>query len=167
MYPESLPKRGWKLVPNSVLQCYFIHIPDYWGQTCSKHSLIACNQWDQYVQELMMQDGYLKYYRSCWSAKNTLNVIKKTSVFSTVLCHLCFNNAYLHSQAGFLKTKQQLSSWIVASGYREHVMTLILHMMKSHPKCQIDIGCVCSQTFSHISNLIEDKGEYCLLLYIL
>lgn len=79
----------------------------------------------------------------------------------TVLCHLCFINAFFHTQAAFLKTKQQLSRWIVASGHREHVMILIFQM-KSRPKCQTDVDSVCSQTFSHILGLI--RGQQRVLL---
>lgn len=132
MYPQSLPKRGGKLIPNSVLQRYLIHIPAYWSKTCSEHSLIALSQWDQYAMESMMQDGYLKYYRQCWSAKSTLNVIKGTSNLLFYVIYALLMPLF-HSQAAFLKTKQQLSSWIVASGHREHVMILIFQM-KSHPK---------------------------------
>lgn len=161
MYPQSLPKRGGKLIPNSVLQCYLIHIPAYWGKTCSEHSLIALSQWGQYALESMMQDGYLKNYRPCWSAKSPLNVIKPTSNLLFYVIYVLLMPLF-HSQAAILKTKQQLSSWIVASGHREHVMISIFQM-KSRPKCQIDEDSVCSQTFFFISpGLLETNREYCL-----
>lgn len=157
MYPQSLLKRRGKLIPNSVLQCYLIHILSHWGETCSEHSLMGLRQWDVYMLESMIRDGYLKNYRPC----SEHSKCHKMNLKRTVLCQFCFINAFFYSQAAFLKTKQQLSSWIVASGHREHVMILIFQK-KSHPKCQLDIDSYCSQTFSLILRLI--RGQQRVLL---
>lgn len=134
MCPQSLPKRRGKLIPNSALQCYLIHIPACWGKTCSECSLIALERWEQYAPGSMMQGSYLKSYRPCWSAKSARSVIKLTSrllfhvIYALLMPISFFFLSFFSSQAAFLKTKQQLSSWIVAPGHREHVMTLIFQM---------------------------------------
>lgn len=103
---------------------------------------------------------FFKNYRPYWSAKSPLNAIKRTS---NLLFYVIYSllMPFFHSQAAILKTKQQLSSWIVASGHREHVMISIFQM-KPRPQCQIDEDSVCSQTFSHILGLI--RGQQRVLL---
>lgn len=112
-------------------------------------------RWNQWCKMF-----FFKNYRPYWSAKSPLNVIKWTP---NVLFYVTYSllMPFFHSQAAILKTKQQLSSWIVASGHSEHVMISIFQM-KLRPKCQIDEDSVCSQTFSHILGLI--RGQQRVLL---
>lgn len=137
-------------MPNAVLQRYLIHIPACWGKTPSEHSLIALSQWDQYAPDSMMHDGYLNYYRP---KKRTSNCSLSVMLY---WFHFFFINLPF-----FKKTKQQLSSRIVASGHGEHF--ILIFQTKSCPKCQTDVDSVCSQTFSHILGLIRVQQRVLLV----
>ncbi len=163
MYPQSLPTRRGKLIPNSVLQCYPYSPPAYWGKTVSQHSLIVLNQWDQCTLESMMHDGYLKNYRPCWSAKSTLNVIKRTS-------NIQFYVIYALLMPFFIV---KLPFWKQNSNYPVELLLLdignmswyYIFQIKSRAKCQLDVDSLCSQNFFHVLGLI--RGQQRVLLYFL